>query len=141
MEDIVMGSMAQRRLETGLASVFALIGLVLTATGVFGAVSHNVGMRRREMGIRLALGGVPSNIKSLIVRQAMMPVVIGLVVGLAAALMSARLVSGFLYGTSARDPAVFVGVAGVVGIAAFLGCYLPASHASTVDPSMTLRLE
>jgi putative ABC transport system permease protein len=124
-----------------MASVIAIIGLVLTATGVFGAVSHNVGMRRREMGIRLALGGVPSNIKSLIVRQAMLPVVLGLAAGMAAALMSARLLSGFLYGTSARDPAVFACVAGVVGFAAFLGCYLPARNASAVDPSITLRLE
>jgi len=141
MDDIVLGSIAQRRLETGLACIFAVIGLLLTAIGVFGAVSHNVGLRTKEIGIRLALGGLPSNIRGMVVRQGMMPVVIGLMAGLAGASLSGRIIGGFLYGTSVRDPIVFAGVAGVVGLASFLGCYFPARSASAVDPLITLRWE
>jgi putative ABC transport system permease protein len=139
MDQIVAASLSQQRFSTTLMTIFAALALVLTSVGIYGVVSYAVARRVREIGVRMALGATPRDVVRLVVRQGMMPVVIGLGVGLVAALGLTRLLAGMLYGVSPRDPVALAAMAAVLVAVALLASYLPARRATRVDPLVALR--
>ena len=141
MQDIVSASVAERRFQLTLVLVFAGIALVLACLGIFGVVSYTVAQRRGEMGIRLALGATAGNLRTMVVRQGLAPVVVGLICGIAGALAIGRVLEGLLFGVKASDPWTLAGVSIIlVGVAA-AACYIPAQRVSRADPLSALRYE
>jgi predicted permease len=130
---------AQRRFQTWLLSAFAALALLLAIVGIYGVVHYAVAERRREIGIRIALGASPTDVMSMVVAQGMRMPVLGIIVGLAAAAALSRLISHLLFGVGATDPATFAVVGLVLAVAAFAACYAPARRATTIDPVQTLR--
>jgi putative ABC transport system permease protein len=122
-----------------------LMALLLATIGIYGTVSYNVVQRRREVGIRMALGAVRSDILRVVVGQGMKVVSYGLAIGLVPSLLLTRvlvslpLVKSLLFGVSAVDVATFFGVTLLLGGVALVACYVPALRAAKVDPGMTLR--
>jgi len=141
MQDIVSASVAERKFQLTLVLAFAGIALVLACLGIFGVVSYTVAQRRGEMGIRLALGATAGDLRTMVVRQGLAPVLIGLACGIAAALTMARVLEGLLFGVKATDPWTLLAVSAVlIGVAA-AACYIPAMRASRADPLSALRYE
>ena len=120
---------------------FSLIALALAGIGVYGVVSYTVARRTREMGIRLALGAPPAGVLRLIVTGSMRPVLGGIVVGVAAALLMVRLIESLLYGVAARDPLTFVGVVVILTVTGLVASWIPARASMRVDPTVTMRAE
>jgi putative ABC transport system permease protein len=141
LDDVVSRSIAAPRFTTALLSVFAGLALVLAAIGIYGVLSFIVAQRTAELGIRMALGASASDVLRLVVGQGMRPVIVGLAVGLVAALALARVLQGFLFGVARTDPGTYVTVTVVLSCAAILACYLPARRAARVDPMTALRAE
>jgi putative ABC transport system permease protein len=141
MEQVVAASVARRRFNLLLLGIFAAVALGLAAVGLYGVISQSVGLRTHEIGIRIAMGAKRADVLGLILRQGMKLVAMGLAVGLVATLALSRALASLLYGTSATDPAVFLGVAGLLGLVALAACALPALRATRVDPMVTLRNE
>lgn len=129
------------RLGAVVVGTFAAIALALAAVGVFGIWSHAVATRRRELGIRGALGARPSNLAWLVLREALIVASIGLVVGVAVALAASKLVSTMLFGIAATDPRVFVGTAMVFGVTTSCAALVPALKAALVDPRTVIAAE
>jgi predicted permease len=141
MQDIVSTSVSERKFQLTLVLVFAGIALVLACLGIFGVVSYTVAQRRGEMGIRLALGATAGNLRSLVVRQGLAPVVIGLACGIGGALALGRVMQGLLFDVRASDPWTLAGVSCLlIGVAA-AACYIPAARVSRADPLSALRYE
>jgi predicted permease len=141
LKQIVNESVASRRFQMNLVLCFGVAALLLAALGVYGVVSYSVGQRTREMGIRMVLGARGQDVRSLVLRQGLAPVVVGLAAGVALALGLGRLLGSFLFGVGAADPATLAGVAIVVIGATAAGCWLPARRATRVDPAVALRCE
>ena len=141
VDSVVTELRAQPRLRAGLTASFALLTLLLAATGVYGVMTQMVEQRRREIGIRMALGALRADIVALVLRRTLLLTSLGLMTGIAAAMLLSRVVRTFLYDTSAFDPSVFGGAAAVLGGVALLASCLPAVRAVRTDPSVTLRSE
>ena len=139
MESLVANAVARPRFTTFLLSLFAITALLLTAVGLYGVVAYATSQRTREIGIRIALGAGGGNVLALVVRQAMLPAVIGLAIGLAGALTLTRLLANQLYEVKATDPLTFLGVTAVLLLVALAACFLPARRAATTDPMVVLR--
>jgi putative ABC transport system permease protein len=140
-DDVVTELRAQPRLRAELTGSFALLTILLAATGVYGVMTQMVEQRRREIGIRMALGAIGANIVTLVLRRTLLLTSLGLIAGMAFATLLSRLVRTFLYGTSALDPTVFAVAVAVLACVALLASYLPAVRAVRIDPSTTLRSE
>lgn len=134
-------SVAQERFRVFLLGSFAAIALVLAAVGIFGVLSYSVSQRRREVGIRMALGARQQDVLRMVLLQGTRLTLAGIAIGVAAALLLTRLVAGLLYDVSARDPLTFAGVALLLLAVALIACYLPARRATRVDPMVALRYE
>ncbi len=134
-------SLFPARVAASLLGGFGVLALMLTAIGIFGVMSYAVSQRTREIGIRMALGASAKEIFRLIVGQGLLLTLIGLVAGLALALLGTQLLSGLLYGVSAVDPVTFSAVAALLSAVAFLACWVPARRAMRVDPQIALRCE
>ena len=141
MQERVEETWAAPRLITFLLSTFAGLALVLAVVGLYGVMAYNGIRRMREIGVRLALGARRRQIVAMMLNQGMRLLVIGLAVGLVAALAASRVLASLLFQVSATDPLVYVGVSLVLGLAAALACWIPARRASRVDPIITLRAE
>lgn len=141
MEDLIAGSMSERRLNLLLLAVFGLTALSLAAIGIYGVISYSVTLRIREIGVRMALGAQAPDVLKLIVKQGMTPVVVGIAVGVAGALALTRLMSNLLFGVKPNDPLTFAAIAVLLAVVALLACYIPALRATKVDPMIALRYE
>jgi putative ABC transport system permease protein len=141
MEQVLSDSIARPKLDLALFGIFGVLGLVLASIGIYAVISYSVEQRRREMGIRLALGAVPGSILGLVVREAMGLAGIGILIGTVAALGMTRYLRTLLFAIQPTDPAVFASVAVVLAAAAISGCYFPARSATRVDPAVVLREE
>ena len=130
-----------RRFPLLLIGAFAGATLVLALIGVYGVVSYSVAQRTRELGIRVALGAQSSSLVMLVVRHAAWMAIAGVTIGIVAALVLGRFVSGMLYGVGARDPATLTLVALTLGIAAVGATIIPARRATRVDPAIALQAE
>ena len=141
MDEQIASTLWQQRMLVGLIGLFGLLALVLAAIGLYGIIAHWVGLRTREIGIRMALGAQPSDVKSLVVRQGLWLAFKGIALGLVSAFALTRLMSSLLYGVSATDPLTFV-VASVLLAGVALGAsFAPARRATKVDPMIALRCE
>jgi putative ABC transport system permease protein len=129
------------RFFTVLVGIFGSLALALAAVGLYGVVSYTVRQREREMAVRLALGAAPSRVMTLMLKQGMAPVIVGLVIGLSAAFASTRVLRSLLFEVSATDPLTYVAVAVLLGGVALLASYLPSRRAARVHPALTLRAE
>ena len=141
MEDRIGENLAQPRVSMLLLAGFAGIALTLAAIGIYGVIAYAVAQRTREIGIRMALGATTADVRQLVVRQGMTPVLIGVVVGVGAALLLTRLMSSLLFGVSATDPATYAGVALFLAGVALAASWLPARRATRVQPVIALRQE
>ena len=141
MTEWVAMSAAGARYRTTLLGLFALVAMILAATGIYGVMSYSVAQRTQEIGVRMALGARPLDVLKLVVRQGMMLALIGVVVGLAGALALTRVMSSLLFGVTERDPITFVAVAALLIVVAFISCFVPAHRATKVDPLVALRYE
>jgi predicted permease len=139
MEDLVAGTMAQTSFTMTLLVIAAAIALVLGVVGLYGVISYIVTQRTGEIGIRLALGARPSDVSTMVLRQGLVVALAGVVVGLAAALASTRLMASLLFEVSAYDPATFVAVALILTAVSALAAFLPARRAANIDPTQALR--
>jgi predicted permease len=120
---------------------FAVLALILAAIGIYGVMSYSVSQRTREIGIRMALGALKSDVLKMIVGQGLRLVVIGLVIGISAAFGLTRFLSVVLYGVSATDAVTFIAIPILLATVALLACYIPAQRAAQVEPIKALRHE
>ena len=141
MTKIVSDSIAAQRFAMSLLGVFAFIALVLSTVGIFAVISYLASRRTHEIGIRMALGAQPVEIARVVLGQGMRVALLGVAIGLAAALALTRLLANQLYGVSAKDPVTFAAVAGLLMLVALAACYIPARRAMRVDPVIALRYE
>jgi putative ABC transport system permease protein len=141
VEEAFATSTTPRRMATVALGLFALFALTLAATGVYGVVSYSVARRTQEIGIRMALGAGGGSIRSLVVRQALLPVGAGAIAGFAAALVLGQFLAGLLFEIGARDPMTLATVLATVMTSAAAASYLPARRASAVDPIVALRYD
>ncbi len=139
MQQIAADSIAQPRFRAGLIGLFAALATLLGMLGIYGVMSYAATQRTQEIGIRMALGATRSDAAWLVVGQALRTTGIGLVLGIVAALISARWMSSLLYGVGPADPVTLTGTCVVFAGAALVASYLPARRAAAVDPSVALR--
>jgi putative ABC transport system permease protein len=141
MDTVLAQALGQARLMMWLLGIFAGVALLLAGVGIYGAVAYTVEQRTGEIGVRMALGAQTADVLRLILRQGMMPVIIGLGVGIAAALALGRLLTSQLYQVSPHNPVLLIATALMLGVVALLACLLPARRATLVDPIQALRTE
>jgi ABC-type antimicrobial peptide transport system permease subunit len=141
MQEVYARSMARTSFTLVMLAIAGAMALLLGIVGIYGVIAYSVSQRTREIGIRLALGAHPGELKRMFVRHALALAVVGIALGLAAATGLTRLMASLLFGVSALDPLTYVAVPLVLVIAAGLASYLPARRAATVDPTEALRSE
>jgi predicted permease len=129
------------RLLARLTTVFGLLALILAMIGLYGTMAYSVTRKTHEIGIRMALGANPADVLRMVVRQGIALTLIGVAIGIVAALGVTRLISSMIFGVTPYDPLTFVAVAAILSIVALLACYIPARRAMRVDPMVALRYE
>jgi len=141
MDQLLADAAASTRFQMVLLGIFAAVGLLLAAVGIYGLISYSVTQRTREIGVRMALGAGRSDVLRMVVRQGVILSLIGVGAGLAAALGLTHLMSSLLYGVAPTDLATFAFVPFALIAVAVLASYIPARRATTVDPMVALRYE
>jgi putative ABC transport system permease protein len=141
MGEFIANATAQQRLQASLSSLFSVVALLLVAVGIYGVVAYWVKQRRREIGVRMALGAGAADILKMVIVEGMRNVLLGLTLGLAAGFALTRWIGSSVFGLGVNDPIPFVMVALLVCGVAFVACYLPARLATKVNPSTALRNE
>jgi putative ABC transport system permease protein len=141
MEEITSRSIASQRFNMLLFGLFAALGMLLAAVGIYGVVSYSVEQRTNEIGLRIALGAQTLDVIHLILRQGLGLTLFGVALGVGGAIALTRLMSSLLFGVSATDPPTFALIAVLIGSVALLACYVPARRAARVDPMVALRDE
>lgn len=139
MEDRVMTSLARPRAYALVLGGLALLALAIAGVGLFGVLSYTIARRTAEIGVRVAVGADPRAIAGLVLRQAMVVIGVGLVIGLTVTLVAAELLSKILYGIASRDPISFTLAPVLIGLVAVAACVVPARRAARVDPIRALR--
>jgi ABC-type antimicrobial peptide transport system permease subunit len=126
-------------MQSTFAGIFALLALILAATGIYGVVAYRTRLRTHEIGVRMALGASRANVLRLVLFQGIWLTLMGLALGLALAFGLTRFIAGLLYGVGADDPMTVVGVMALLGVISLLACYLPAHRAMGADPVASIR--
>jgi predicted permease len=139
MGDLVSKAVAAPRFNTVMLGVFALVALAIACTGLYGAMSYVVARRTHEIGIRIALGGSPGEVRRMVLRESLLIAVTGLFIGSLASLTLSRLLSGLLYGVEPTDPATYAGTTAILLFVSIMASYGPARRATRVDPVVALR--
>jgi predicted permease len=141
ISQLVETAVSPRRFVVSLLVLFAGFALLLASLGIYGVIASSVNRRAQEIGIRMALGASPWNVRKQVIAGTLRLAALGLVVGLAASLLLARLIASLLYGISAFDPVTFAAMCAVLSAVALLAGYLPAWRASRIDPMSALRAD
>ena len=141
LDGVVADSVANRRFEMDLLLLFAVSALLLAGLGVYGVVTYSVVQRQQEIGVRLALGAQTANIYALVLRDGMMPVLVGAAAGVGIAAGFARIVRSLLFEVSASNPAIVASAVGVLVAVGIIACLLPAHRAAAIDPMRALKME
>jgi len=141
LDEIVSSSLDGRRFSLLIFAVFAGAALALAVTGVYGVMSYAVARRTHEIGVRVALGAQRRDVFGLVLGRGMRLALTGVGAGVLAAMVSARLMSGLLYGVSPNDPQTLLGVSALLVLVTFLACLIPAYRATRVDPMTALKYE
>jgi predicted permease len=140
-QQVYSASLGSRRFNVILIGFFAITAMLLATAGVFGVMAYAVSRRTREFGVRLALGATSGDVLRMVVGQGMRTILMGVAIGIAGSFALTRTVSSLLFGITATDPITFGGVTLLLIVVALLACYLPARHATKVDPVVALRCE
>jgi len=141
MDQLLSDSLSRSRFMMFVLGVFAAIALALTAVGIYGVIAYGVAQRTHEIGIRMALGAQRGNVLGLVLGQGTRLTLVGVGIGIVAALGLTQLMTSLLYGTSATDPLTFLAVILILAAVAFLATFVPARHATKVSPIVALRYE
>src|SRR5262249_50831617 len=141
MNEIISDSLASRRFSMILLGGFAALALVLSAIGIYGVISYMAAPRTQAIGIRMSLGAQGTRVLGMVLGQGMRVALVGVVLGLTAALALTRLISSLIFGIKPHDPLTFTGVAALLTLVALAASYLPALRATRVDPMVALRYE
>jgi ABC-type antimicrobial peptide transport system permease subunit len=141
MEDALGLSLLPQRAGATLLGIFSVLGLVLASVGLYGVVADAVAQRARDLGIRMALGAGSKDIYRVVLGHGVKLTSLGLIIGIVAALILARLAQGVLFGVSSTDPITLGSVAVILAAVAFLASFIPARRATRVDPMVALREE
>ncbi len=139
LEERIDASLAPRRLAMTVLSALGALSLGLAMFGMYGVISYAVAQRRKEFGIRVALGATPGVVRTMVLRQALRLGVLGVVIGLGAAFFATRALSRLVFGVSTHDPASFASAAALLAAVALFAAYVPARRATAVSPLETLR--
>src|SRR5205807_10169668 len=141
MQERVEETWATPRLMSFLLVCFAVLALTLAVIGLYGVMAFNGLRRMREIGVRLALGAMPAQIRMMMLRQGMRLLAAGIIIGFIGAVAFSRVIRSLLYGVSANDPLIYASVTAILIVASLVACWLPARRASRVNPMITLRAE
>ena len=139
MEEIVAGPARRAAFNVTLLSVFAGVALMLAVIGFYGLMSYSVQQRTQEIGIRIALGAVPSDVRNMVLLQGLRLAAAGVVLGVGAALLLTRVMVSLVFGIQTYDPAVFAGVALLLALIALIAALIPAHRATRVNPLDAVR--
>jgi len=139
MDDLVSSAVAPQRFNTWIMGAFAIAALAMASIGLYGVMSYFVAQRTREIGIRMALGGRPRDVRGMIVRESLVISIAGVIVGCALSLGLSRAIAGLLFGIEAMDLATYAGVVVLLVCVVVLASYGPARRATRVDPMAALR--
>jgi ABC-type antimicrobial peptide transport system permease subunit len=137
----VAGNFNQERLIAQLSSLFGILALILASVGLYGVMSYFVARRTNEIGIRMALGATRQSVVSMVLRGALWQILIGLALGIPAALLAGHLMGSQLYGVGAFDPLAMTGAVFVLSLCASVAGYIPARRAASIEPMQALRAE
>jgi putative ABC transport system permease protein len=141
MDQLLADSLSRSRFTMLLLGIFSAVALVLAAVGIYGLIAYSVTQRTQELGIRIALGAQRRDVLRLVLGQGARLTLLGVVLGILAALAFSRLLASMLFDVSATDPLTYAGVAGLLAVVALLACFIPARRATRVDPLVALRYE
>jgi ABC-type antimicrobial peptide transport system permease subunit len=141
VENTVSKSATSWRFLCQVLELFAAIALILAVIGIYGVISYSVGERTRELGLRMALGAQRSQVLGLVLRQAMLLSLIGVAIGLAGSFAATPLLADFLYGVKSHDFLTLAMVSTLLVAVTFFASFVPARHATKIDPMRTLRHE
>ena len=141
MDQWIADSLAAPRFNLVLLGTFAGLALILASVGIYGVVAYSVTQRTRELGLRIAIGAQQRDVVAMVLRESLVVVAVGMAVGVAAALLATRALSGLLFGISPLDPVTWTAVTCLLFGVAFLASYVPARRATRVDPMIALRAE
>jgi ABC-type antimicrobial peptide transport system permease subunit len=141
MRDVISRAVAKPRFNAVLVGAFASLALLLSVIGIYGVISYAVSQRRREMGVRIALGAQRADVLRLVAADGLTVVGAGLLLGLAASALLTRSLEGMLFGIKPLDPSTYAIAAAIMSIAAVAACLIPTLRATRVDPADVLRAQ
>jgi putative ABC transport system permease protein len=141
MDAVIGDAVKEQRFTTWLMGGFAALALLLAGVGIYGVIAYSVSSRTQEIGIRLALGADGGMVRRLVIRQGMAPAMLGLAIGLSAALLLSQLMASVLYGISPMDPVTFAIIPVILAAVALLATIVPAQRATKVEPVRALKYE